>query len=588
MIVELAGLPGSGKTWQRNRLLSVLAAADQPAQVARRLRDLASGAGPPAPESAHHVTRSPSLWLGSWLRYPRVLVAALPAVARSPRSWSQKTFALRLLGLTLDDYRFLEENGDGDRVVLFDEGLVQRAFTMFVDRDGAPRATDVDRYLEAMPRPDVVIFLAADPQRCLARLQARPAGLPRRFQQIEATAVEEILVAGAAMFSHLIDGLQANGGEAPQVFLIDANDHDATSREIDERVLPLLTSTSRGRGPAEVWRADDPPDLDLVLGRLQVAFAWSERATGFRMVNTWKGKGVATFHRCRREGTGQPDVVVKQDPRWSAETPALLFREIEDFARTLADEGVPDIKVPRPLGWLEAPRILCVQYVPGVDLSTVLRFPHHQRWSAGDVRLLSVLETCGRALGTYHRCNRPPSALGEEVAEAHDDLQRIARRLGLSRCLASIDRQQIVVRRSYDDFGPQNLRLAEQGALYVMDPPAHRFYRPVHKDIGKFRLELRRALQAGGRGELPVGPRPSADEAWEAFCRGYAATGPVDVRRSGDLWLVHVYEEYRAATKVVTRLRAGNYREASQYALSAGSQWPRLRLGPAVARALIS
>ncbi len=259
MIVELAGLPGSGKTWQRDRLRAALHRRFQPSPLSPRVREppqLPSWLLAATPDFDFLQRAALMAQLGvSCLHYRGVFVSALPALVQGRRQWRDKTLAFRLLGVTLDNYRLLQNMGSDASFVLFDEGLVQRAFTIFVDNDGTTMWKHLECYIAAVPCPDLIVYLSVDPQRCISRLRSRPRGLPLRFQPLQLETVEEILTAGGRFFDHLLDRLQTFGN-GPRVIRIDANDFAGTSREIDERVLPILHQSS-ARQPAEGTLVDE-------------------------------------------------------------------------------------------------------------------------------------------------------------------------------------------------------------------------------------------------------------------------------------------------------------------------------------------
>lgn len=81
-------------------------------------------------------------------------------------------------------YECISGELEGQTVVFFDEGFVQKSF-MFVSHtaDCGDDTGALHRYLQHVPLPHVLVVLNAEPSVCLERLVGRPRGLTERLKR---------------------------------------------------------------------------------------------------------------------------------------------------------------------------------------------------------------------------------------------------------------------------------------------------------------------------------------------------------------------------------------------------------------------
>ncbi len=157
---------GSGKSAVTARLLAVL---DQRGLVVRGL---------------DHAARPGRLGASAWsiafaIRHPRVLVAAAWAAVQAPVPWSHRCTALGLV-LGLGGRLLLASRSLGaDHWLVLDEGLVQRAVTLFGWRDEVP-VEEVRDYVGSLPIDGMVLVVVTTSSDLAAR-RAAQRGHPRRL-----------------------------------------------------------------------------------------------------------------------------------------------------------------------------------------------------------------------------------------------------------------------------------------------------------------------------------------------------------------------------------------------------------------------
>jgi thymidylate kinase len=180
VIVEMAGLPLAGKSTFRAALSEHLARAGVDVIDRRAVR-----------------TRRRVL-----VRHTRLLLLVIWVLVRSPRPVDERVGALRFVAAALTAHEAMR----GRRgVALLDEGVVQRAFLLFVDEDSPPSRRLVERYARLIPRPDLVVVVLADVDDVLQRAAGRARGLPPRLARLDPRDVRAKLVEGAALLDDVIE-----------------------------------------------------------------------------------------------------------------------------------------------------------------------------------------------------------------------------------------------------------------------------------------------------------------------------------------------------------------------------------------------
>lgn len=211
--IEFIGLPGSGKTTLRNRLLSdpnindnvVLESAEQVfVRVAKNraersvripLKLLAGRAA--LGFAARYASRSQLRFEAQarfLARYGESLSAFLSSLCFDSMTELNRQ---RVIGSYLELgalWECLAGEADEGRAILFEEGLVQKSM-MFVDHLGCDvrEVAAIEQYLRAIPAADLVIYVKTSADTSLHRMLARPDGLTDRLRELDEPSIGEFL-----------------------------------------------------------------------------------------------------------------------------------------------------------------------------------------------------------------------------------------------------------------------------------------------------------------------------------------------------------------------------------------------------------
>lgn len=192
-VVELAGPPGAGKTALAEALRAhVDAAGGRAVAGERRLPGRAAVA------AARFVAR-----------HPQLVGAAVRALAGAAAPWPARVLTLRRF-LRDGAHRELARALDADVVVVFGEGLVQRAIGLCVEPGRPARAAAAAHYARRLPLGGVTVLVQAPLATCLARLAQRER--PRRLREAPPAVLEAFVRAGAETVELACDVLAGRGG----------------------------------------------------------------------------------------------------------------------------------------------------------------------------------------------------------------------------------------------------------------------------------------------------------------------------------------------------------------------------------------
>lgn len=204
MIVELVGPPGAGKSSVLPATCALLARDGHQALEATAAVDLALAESRVGRRARWLLSRYPRRSRTALVdvpygllfatRHRKAATTALRAVLRSPVPWGHRALIFARFIKVAARWEFLRSRL-GNKAAVFDEGLLHRAVNLFAWRTGS--ITAARRYLDAIPLPDLAIFVDAPDAMISARLERR--GLPGRLRLVARPVVERFLFNACAI-----------------------------------------------------------------------------------------------------------------------------------------------------------------------------------------------------------------------------------------------------------------------------------------------------------------------------------------------------------------------------------------------------
>ena len=135
-------------------------------------------------------------------------------------------------------YQMISEQTDQDTIVIFDEGFVQRSMSLFVvpghlNSEFSP--AHAHHYYEAVPQPDLVVFIDVDPETCMSRMLSRPNSIPSRLRGMDDKSVRIFLQQTHEFFRDILSAKE-------NIFSISNNESiETTVHKISNRLESLST-----------------------------------------------------------------------------------------------------------------------------------------------------------------------------------------------------------------------------------------------------------------------------------------------------------------------------------------------------------
>ncbi|MEM9582794.1 MAG: hypothetical protein AAGA08_06735 [Pseudomonadota bacterium] len=224
MLVEVLGLPGSGKTTLIKKVLPQLRALGLPARRADKIVGLPCE----TPDAPRYLRRSPDR---TALYRAQAFRNAYPALM----SHVEKRLDLDLtdgflFSLTGSHYQGCFEYADRFDFIFLDEGFGHRGVSAHLGQDDAMFA----QYLELIPVPDLVIHLCPPPRVAFRRAINRHASPDRPKREVTGRLGDEAVFRKRhQMLQTSVTALQARGAEVLAINSADALD-DCTAALIPD------------------------------------------------------------------------------------------------------------------------------------------------------------------------------------------------------------------------------------------------------------------------------------------------------------------------------------------------------------------
>jgi hypothetical protein len=221
MIVDMLGAPGAGKTTTVPTVIEELNRLGQP------MREITEVARPEAARTGlgRIVTRLPdrlesaALWrihlmrrwlYGYWTLFttPHLLwLVARTQVMRPKRADTRRRRVVFWFVRTLGTVAMFSRAGSTG--VLFDEGLTHRTVQLFTSAVEAPSPAMIDRYLDEIPLPDVVVHIVCPVDVCRQRVHSR--GVWDRWSHRSADEIDAYVANAHTAVTMTADGLRRRG-----------------------------------------------------------------------------------------------------------------------------------------------------------------------------------------------------------------------------------------------------------------------------------------------------------------------------------------------------------------------------------------
>lgn len=233
------GLPGSGKTTLHQTTFEELTKVSEFVLTPRTLGNSGGGLSQRAQRTLNGVKVA--------LTSKRLICLAVRHLLMSRGSKDERLFLARLFLAALTRYRYIHSHRLWDWIILLDEGIVQRAVTIFVDGQREIDLSAVDDYARMIPTPDVLVYVKTDPEVAIQRAQTRPErGLSSRFQNLNPEHLYKVMTDAEFMLNNLVESIQRINATTVRVVTVDSNDISTSQNKIQSCIVQLLSGRPKG------------------------------------------------------------------------------------------------------------------------------------------------------------------------------------------------------------------------------------------------------------------------------------------------------------------------------------------------------
>ena len=303
-------------------------------------------------------------------------------------------------------------------------------------------------------------------------------------------------------------------------------------------------------------------DIEAIVLRLGFDFGWDPVWNEPITEHLWtNGRTGNSFARIKARHTSDRILLKWLGPRdgeatgLSAVTPTVA-KYLDDLSSLFADRCPTVALAPRPLGWLEQPQVIAMEFIEGTELAEVAGQPDHEFWDTPEV-ISGWVGSAAEALATFHDHGPTGHAVEEAaIAVLSEKLRRYRLSAVRRKDLLDYAMGPRVVAPRYQDFGPGNLLGLQDGGIAVLDPPLELDLAPRHRDLAHFLFLIRRDL-AGIDVDTrrTVGPERGMGIRRD-FLASYEANSGFPVEDGRGKALLAMYESFEAFG-VARRIAAG-------------------------------
>ena len=320
-------------------------------------------------------------------------------------------------------------------------------------------------------------------------------------------------------------------------------------------------------------RTDEKPGvlaesrLEQLIGEMSDRFGWDESLAGLKAVRDWESRTAILYKL--EGGPGTQPVVLKVGKDWTPEKAREVYDDLRSLEDLFNESDQVQINLPKVRGWSESPASVCFDFIEGEDFSQ--RLSRRAGYLSAEVE--RAMDECGAAIGLFH-------SAGLEAAEAVADIDEMKQRLIAMGRKVLIDPGVITpmdltgkISRKYGDFAPYNIRLTDDGRVWILDQPSSHAYAPIHRDVAYFLYRVERRL---GRYEPDYPDEMKATQAHleKIFLQAYARTGPSSLDSPDDETLFAVYLSHKNLRTARKRFNQRRFSEVPGY-LRLSAAWRR-------------
>lgn len=235
MIVEFVGSTGAGKTSLISKIHYKLA------QTTAVITQFELIAAPLGLKSVRHPTVQNLLqevvafpfFVGSLNRYKKFLVHTIRTFSDNTKFSIHRINNLRSLERKIGLYEITKRYKRG-QIILVDEGPILAAH-MFVFTGSTTKASEIARFAELLPLPDLIVYIKAPVEVLVRRALQRPDP-PREMGSKDPAMTEKYVRSATAVFDQLMEA------ESIKSRLLIVNNPDLTEEEHDKLAGQVTTS----------------------------------------------------------------------------------------------------------------------------------------------------------------------------------------------------------------------------------------------------------------------------------------------------------------------------------------------------------
>lgn len=238
MIIEFTGIPGSGKTnlhkalennlrrkgcyvwtpsqhWQSLELQPQTNKSRRFLSITRKAATLVK----PAINNIHFVLSVP------WIQ------------ALSGLTFKYKKLIARSFLVNLAESEFAKLTRKESVIALMDEGIVHRAYSLFVTLNHEINHKALERYITMVNLPDLLVYVKLNVKRALQRIMAR--GVPSRMTGLSYIQSEHMLVKGEQLLETLIQFIRQRRSNSCVIMEVDGELKDKSVKSISDWITEV-------------------------------------------------------------------------------------------------------------------------------------------------------------------------------------------------------------------------------------------------------------------------------------------------------------------------------------------------------------